>query len=334
MDNAPLYNTFVGIDIAKDKFDIAIRMPKGQFKHKIFANNEQGFNATYQWLTKHNGKSLITMEATNVYYEDLADFLYSKDLPIAVINPKTMPNFAKCLNLRNKTDKSDARMLAEYARIQADDIRLYQPKPENQRALLRQVRHLKRLNNMIIKTKLHLQTEKDEVCIELSQNIIAHIEKQIKLLENSIKSIIKNDEAMKCNAKLLQTIPAVGEKTVWVLLSHLGDCSQFKNAKEVVSFFGLTPVVRQSGSSLHTTVGISKAGHSNVRAALYAPAMNFACGRFKNREYAPFVNRLFAKGKPPKVVIVALMRKILTIAFAVLKNQTQFDATKLNLRVA
>ena len=289
---------------------------------------------SYQWLTKHNGKPLITMEATNVYYEDFADFLHSKHLSIAVINPKTTPNFAKCLNLRHKTDKADAQMLAEYARIQADNIRLYQPKPENQRALLRQVRHLKRLNNKMIELKLHLQTEKDEFCIEISKKIIAHIEEQMKLLENSIKSIIKNDEAMKRNAELLQSIPAVGEKTAWLLLSHLGDGSRFKNAKEVASFFGLTPVERQSGSSLHTTVGISKAGDSEVRAGLYAPVMNFACGRFKHKEYAPFVNRLFAKGKPPKVVIVALMRKIVTIAFAVLKNQTPFDATKLGFQAA
>ena len=313
---------------------MTIRMPTGQFKHKIFSNSDKGFDASYQWLTKNSGKSLITMEATNVYYEDLADFLHSKDLSVAVINPQITPNFAKCLNLRNKTDKADAKMLAEYARIQTDDIRLYQPKPENQRALLRQVRHLKHLNDTMIKLKLHLQTEKDEFCIETSQNIISHIEEQIELLENSIKSIIKNDEAMKRNAALLRTIPAVGEKTAWLLLSHLGDCSQFKNAKEVASFFGLTPVVRQSGSSLHTTVGISKAGHSEVRAGLYAPAMNFACGRFKDREYAPFVKRLFSKGKPPKVVIVALMRKIVTIAFAVLKSQTEFDVTKLGFQAA
>ncbi|MBQ9725815.1 MAG: IS110 family transposase, partial [Neisseriaceae bacterium] len=138
-----------------------------------------------------------------------------------------------------------------------------------------------------------------------------------------------NDETMKRNAELLQSIPAVGEKTAWLLLAYFGGGQRFKNGKEAASFVGLTPMRRQSGSSLNAVVGISKIGYSEVRAGLYAPAMNFACGRFKDREYAPFVKRLLSKGKPAKVVIVALMRKIVTIAFAVLKSQTTFDANKL-----
>lgn len=334
MDDTKLYNTFIGIDIAKKKFDVAICIENNKFKHKVFANNTQGFNDFYQWLMKFDGKMLFVMEATNIYYEDLADFLHSKDLSVAVINPKTMPNFSKCLNLRNKTDKVDAKALAEFARIQSDRIRLYEPKTKIERELLRKNRQLKHINNMIVKEKIRIQTMKDEYCIAVSKNVIAFLEEQEKLLEKEIKSTINSDETMKKNNELLRSIPAVGEKTAWSLLAHLGNGERFKNSKDAASFFGLTPMRRQSGSSLNAVVGISKIGHSDVRAVLYPPAMNFTCGQFKNREYEPFVKRLLSQGKPPKVVIVALMRKIVTIAFALLKSQTKFDATKLGFQAA
>ncbi|MBQ9259587.1 MAG: transposase [Neisseriaceae bacterium] len=176
MDDKALYNTFVGIDIAKNKFDIAILTKNNQFKHKVFAKNKQGFDEFYQWIMKFSGKKLSIMETTNVFYKDLADFLYDKQLSVVVINPKTMPNFANCLNLLNKTDKSDAKALAEYARMQADKLRLYEPKPEIERELLRKNRQLKHINDMIIKEKIRIQTMKDKDCISISQNIITHLE--------------------------------------------------------------------------------------------------------------------------------------------------------------
>lgn len=182
--------------------------------------------------------------------------------------------------------------------------------------MMRQLEHLKKQK---AQETVRLGMLKDDDCIQSSQKLIDFLSTEIKELEKQIALLVRQDKVLNGNFKLLKSIPAIGDLTAYWLLAYLASCG-FKNGKEAATFFGLTPMLRQSGSSVYAVCGISKIGHSDIRKALYAPAMNFACGRFKHKEYAPFVNRLFAKGKPPKVVIVALMRKIVTIAFAVLKN--------------
>ena len=113
------------------------------------------------------------------------------------------------------------------------------------------------------------------------------------------------------------------------LLSHLGDGSRFRNSKTAATYMGLTPIVKQSGDSLHIVSGISKMGSRDIRDVLYAPAMSYAFGPWKKRVYAPFVQRLTANGKAPKEVIVALMRKLVSIAQAVPQHQRPFDSALL-----
>ena len=142
----------------------------------------------------------------------------------------------------------------------------------------------------------------------------------------AIDGLIASDKTLKRNAKLLASIPAVGKLTVPWLLAYLGDGSKFKKAKQATSFAGLTPMIHQSGTSVEKKPRISKIGHSEIRKVLYMPAMGFAFGKYKNGAYQSFVTRLNSHGKPKMVVIVALMRKILSIAQAVLKNQQPFNA--------
>lgn len=328
------YTNFVGIDIAKAKFDVATRLQNGKFKHKVFANDKQGFDLFYQWVKQFDGKSYFLLEATNIYHFKLADFLYEKGVALSVINPQKTPHFAKIANLRSKTDKVDAKALADFAYCRHDRLRLYRPKPENERKLLNMMRQLEHLKTQKAQETVRLSMLMDADCIQLSLQVIDFLSIKIKEFEKEIDLFVQNDEQLKHRFKLLTSIPAVGKIMAYWFIAHLGDGSDFKNNKEAATFFGLTPMLRQSGSSVYAVCGISKIGHSDIRKALYSPAMNFACGRFKHKEYAPFVNRLFAKGKPPKVVIVALMRKIVTIAFSVLKNQTPFDATKLGFQAA
>ncbi|MCP2041404.1 transposase [Neisseria sp. HSC-16F19] len=137
--------------------------------------------------------------------------------------------------------------------------------------------------------------------------------------------MIRQDEDLKRNAKLLASIPGIGDQSVWCLLGHLGNGQRFRNGKAAATFFGLTPMVKQSGSSVYTVVGISKIGHSDVRKTLYMPAVSFSFGRWANGPYAPFVARLLKSGKSKNTIIVALMRKLVTIAQSVLKHQKPFD---------
>lgn len=265
------------------------------------------------------------MEATNIYHEALADFLYDKGCKVSVINPKCTPNFAKSANLRTKNDKVDAKLLAKFAHQNADDLRLYQPRPAKERELLHKTRQLDHLKAVVAKEAVRIQMLQDADCIALSQTLMAETKKLIKQLEQSIKSLIKNDEQLTHNAKLLTSIPAIGETSAWLLLAHLGNGQRFKNGKAAATFFGLTPMLKQSGSSVDTVVGISKIGHTDVRKALYAPAMSFTFGRWAGGVYDGFVQRLLKNGKAKKAIIVALMRKLVTIAQAVLRHQQPFN---------
>lgn len=316
---------FIGIDIAKAKFDVAVRINAKTFKHKVFDNHLQGFEAFYQWLTQFGEHFHLLMEATNIYHEALADFLYDKGFKVSVINPKCTPNFAKSANLRTKNDKVDAKLLAKFAHQNADDLRLYQPRPAKERELLHKTRQLDHLKAVVAKEAVRIQMLQDADCIALSQTLMAETKKLIKQLEQSIKSLIKNDEQLAHNAKLLTSIPAIGETSAWLLLAHLGNGQRFKNGKAAATFFGLTPMLKQSGSSVDTVVGISKIGHTDVRKALYAPAMSFAFGRWAGGVYDGFVQRLLKNGKAKKSIIVALMRKLVTIAQAVLRHQQPFN---------
>lgn len=323
--DTPLYNNFVGIDIAKLKFDVAIRLANNKFKHKVFANTTTGFDELIQWLQSFGQDFFFIMEATNTYHEALADFLHGKDFKVVVINPKCMPNFAKSSNLRSKTDKVDAKLLAEFACKNVNDLRLYQPRPADERALLCKVRQLDHLKSVVAKETVRMSMMTDADCIAISKAVIDDVNKRIKELKSVIKSLVKNNAAMTHNMKLLTGIPAIGEQSAWLLLAHLGDGTRFANGKAAATFFGLTPMIKQSGTSVHTVVGISKIGHRDVRKALFAPAMNFAFGRWANGVYAGFVQRLLNAGKAKMSVIVALMRKLVTIAQAVLKHQRPFN---------
>jgi transposase len=120
----------------------------------------------------------------------------------------------------------------------------------------------------------------------------------------------------------LDSIPGVGDKTIPWLLAYLGDGQRFSRGKQAAAFAGLSPQPFQSGSSVQGRSRISKAGHTDLRRILFMPALA-TYGR--KRAFIPFIDRLKASGKAPMSIIVALMRKILTIAQAVLKSQQPFN---------
>ena len=268
------YKTFIGIDIAKIKFDVAVLLENGKFKHKVFRNDSEGFMALQSWLNDFGNNMLVVMEATNIYHRKLADFLFNEGFSVVVSNPKCMPNFAKSANLRSKTDKVDAKLLAQFAHTYADKLRLYQPKPADEAKLQALVRQLEHLKKQRAAENVRIQMLDDCLCIEITESLIEHYDRIVNDTEQEIKKLVKNNASLQQNMKLLLSIPGIGETTAWMLLAHLGDGSRFQNGKKSATFFGLTPMLKQSGSSLRTVVGISKIGHSDVRKALYAPAMN------------------------------------------------------------
>ena len=252
----------------------------------------------YRGSTKHlQICTFCLMEATNVYWEPLAYYLNAKGITVSVINPKCIKGYANSLNIRSKTDIVDAKLIARYCAKEQPQAWL--PPKELNRGLLLKLRQLE-----------HLKGQHQS--------------------EQARKTMLRDCDAIaSCQRTLdfLASIPAVGKLTVPWLLGYLGDGSKSKKSKQARSFAGLTPMIHQSGTYVEKKPRISKIGHSEIRKVLYMPAMGFAYCKYKEGAYQTFVNRLNSHGKPKTVVIVALMRKILSIAQAVLKSQQPFDAT-------
>jgi transposase len=311
--------SIIGIDIAKAKFDIAL-IQNDKFRVKVCKNTPEGFHQLIEWLNKHGVYHVhATMEATGTYWEALAEFLVDAGHQVSVVNPVRIANYAKSIMQRGKTDVQDARLIARFCERERPE--LWQPTPKSQRELLAMVRQLQHLTDCLQAERNRLPISR----ISIQASIDAHIrfiEQQIKDLERQIKQHINSDPTLKHNRELLLSIPNIGEKSMAHLLAYLGDGTRFERSNQATAFAGLTPRRFESGSSVHGKSRISKQGHADIRHILFMPALgNYGM----KRAFVPFMERLKAAGKAPKEIIVAIMRKLLAIAQAVLKSQTPFN---------
>lgn len=320
MDSIIKETHFLGVDIAKHKYDVALIL-NGKFKNKVFDNTEAGFTALADWLTQHQVTHVhACMEATGAYWEALATYLADAGQYVSVVNPAQISAYAKSVLQRGKTDVQDARLIARYC--EREQPMLWQPAPASQRALLQLVRQLQHLNESYQAEQNRLKTSTGVVHASIAETA-DFLAKQIKQLSTQIDQHIDQDATLKQNHALLDSIPGIGDKTAPWLLAYLGTGERFGRGKQAAAFAGLTPRPWQSGSSIHGKSRISKTGHTDLRRILFMPALA-TYGRKK--AFVTFVARLKASGKTPKEIVVALMRKIITIAQAVLKSQTPFNA--------
>jgi transposase len=320
MDSTIKETHFLGVDIAKHKFDVALIL-NGKFKNKVFENTEAGFTALIQWLTSHQVSHVhVCMEATGVYWEALATYLADAQHKVSVVNPAQISAYAKSVLQRGKTDVQDARLISRFC--ERERPTLWQPAPANQRALLQLVRQLQHLNESYQAEQNRLKTSTGDVYTSIADTV-DFLSEQIKQLSTKIDQHIDQDPTLKQNHALLDSIPGIGDKTAPWLLAYLGTGERFGRGKQAAAFAGLTPRPWQSGSSIHGKSRISKTGHTDLRRILFMPALA-TYGRKK--AFVAFIERLKANGKTPKEIVVALMRKIITIAQAVLRSQTPFNA--------
>lgn len=315
MDNTHI----IGIDIAKLKFDVAL-MINGKVKDKTFKNTPEGFAELTLWLTQHKVSHIhACMEATGIYWEELATHLAEQNHEVSVINPAQIAAYGKSVLQRGKTDIQDARLIARFCERERPTA--WQPAPLEQRQLLQLVRQLQHLNECHQAESNRFGTCSSVVKPSV-QAALDFFEAQIKVLTKQIDAHIENHPNLKRDSALLDSIPGVGAKTAPWLLAYLGDGTRFCRGKQAAAFAGLSPCQHQSGTSVNGRSHISKAGHADLRRVLFMPALA-TYGRKK--AFVPFVQRLQASGKRPKEIIVALMRKIITIAQAVLRSQTAFN---------
>lgn len=312
----------VGLDIAKQKVDVCLRLGNGKYRNKVVKNNASGFEELVQWLARHGAEAAahICMEATGPYWEAIAEHLSDAGHVVSVVNPAQIKAFGGVLGVRSKTDVADARVIAEYCASQ---------RPEAWTAPTKEVRVLRALvarrDSLIalrVQEEVRLQVAHESVRASI-ESVLGILRQQIKEIEERIRQHIDDDPTLGEQRRLLDSVPGLGDATIPVLLSHYGGPVRFDTAKQAVAFAGLDVRHYESGSSVRGRPHLSKRGNTRLRKSLYMPAVvTMRCTAW-GRE---FTKRLLASGKTKMVVIGALMRKLVQIAFAILRTGKPFDA--------
>lgn len=309
----------LGIDISKQKFDCAVLID-GKVKHKTCKNSAEGFEALALWLERQGiGKVHACLEATGNYGEDLATYLHEAGHIVSVVNPARIKGFAQSEMMRTKTDKLDAALIARFCLAMNPDP--WTPPPPEIRALRALVRRVDSLIDMRSQEKNRIGTAHESVLAMIREHIV-YLDEEIEKIRQQINDLIGRNPHLKRRKELLSSIPGIGKATIPHILAELDDLDKFNHVREMVAFIGLAPKETLSGSSIKGKPRLCKIGHARLRKALYMPALvSIQC----NPVMIDFYNRLKDKGKNGKVIVCAIMRKLVHVIFGVLKSGKKYD---------
>jgi len=272
------------------------------------------------WLKKFGISQVqACLEATGNYGEDLAIYLHEAGHLVSIVNPARVKGFAQSELIRTKTDKIDAGIIARFCLAMKPEPWI-PPSPEV-RLLRALVRRADSLIDMLTQEKNRLATAHESV-IPLIKDHMGYLNKEIKKVRNQIADLIDQKPNLRQKKELLVSIPGIGKATIAVILAELDNLEKFNHVRELVAFIGLAPRETLSGSSIKGKPRLCKVGHVRLRKALYMPALvSIQC----NPVMMAFYNRLKAKGKNGKLIVCAIMRKLVHIIFGILKSGKKFD---------
>lgn len=311
----------LGIDIAKRKFDVALLIADKMTVGK-FDNTPKGFANLEGWLVKYGVERVhACLEATGTYGDALAEHLYHAGHVVSLVNPARIKGFGQSELSRTKTDRTDAQLIARFCSAMKPEP--WQPLTPEVKELRALVRRLDELKSMHTQETNRLESA-DAVVRPSIQDMIDHIDVRILQVTRQIRDHIDRHPDLRGKRDLLETIPGIGPGTSAMILAEFGDVSRFQDAGQMASFCGLTPRQRQSGTSVRGRSMLSKTGSSRIRHALYMPALSAI--RY-NPVIRAFRARLLANGKHKMVIVGAVMRKLVYLAYGVLKSGRPFDPT-------
>jgi transposase len=298
-----------------------LKQPAGKWKTKAVANNPDGFIELRAWLSKHSVTiAHVCMEATGIYWERLAEHLADHGFAVSVVNPAQIKAFGGALGVRTKTDAVDAKLIAEFCATA--NPRLWQPASKSVRGLRALVGRREALVELRTQELNRLEVAATDAVRQSIEQVIAHLDQQIQQIERQIAKDVDDDPTLREQRDLLASIPGVGPATTAMFLSHYGGELRFEKTRQAVAFAGLDTKKHESGSSVHGKPRLSKRGHSGIRRALYMPAL---VAMSRTQWGKAFSKRLLEAGKPKKLILGALMRKIVAIAYGVLKSGKPFS---------
>jgi transposase len=304
-------NLMVGIDVSKKNFDIALPNQKGYLSQQ-YSNDVKGFKQLLKALPP--GVQCV-MEATGPYYLRLATYLYLNGIKVSVVNPLVIKRFSQMRLLRAKTDKADAKMIAEYGK--AEQPALWKPS-EGYLLELQQLETVleqygRQHTAMLNQQEAFIQSGAiNKTVLQSLNQSLKHLEKQCKRVEERMKELIEqqhNDLLIR-----LSSIPGIGNQTAIMLIAITGGFKKFTTSKQLSSYIGICPRIVESGTSVKGKGKICKLGMSRIRRLLYlctwsAIKWNSTCKEM--------YERMISRGKPKMVALIAVANKLLRQAFAI-----------------
>ena len=312
----------LGIDIAKAKFEVALLTPDGKRRRKSCPNTPAGFAQLAAWLQRYDVTHVhACLEATGTYGDALATWLYDAGHRVSVVNPAIMHAYARTQLTRSKTDQIDAELIAHFTATQQPPA--WAPPALEIRQLQALVRRLDALQGMHTQEANRLAAGVGVAAVRASiEAVLAHLDAQIALVRQLIRDHIDQHPGLRGQRNLLTTIPGIGDATAAVLLAELFD-KPFTRARQAAAYAGLVPRLHESGT-LRGRARLSKVGPGRLRKALYFPAVTaLRC----NPTIRAVRDRLHAARKPTMVIIGAAMRKLIHLAYGVLKSQKAYTPT-------
>ena len=311
----------LGIDISKADFHAELLSDRGAAR-KTFPNSSKGFEQLDRWLRNRNVERVhACMEATGSLWDALATHLHEGGHVVSVVNPARTKAYAQSELLRAKTDQVDAAMIARFCQAQKPSA--WTPPPPEVRKLQSLSRHLEHLKTARAVELTRLQTP--HLMKEVSQSIkglIKRLDEEIEVIEELIARHFDDHPDLRGKRDLLLSVPGIGETTATAILAEIPEIDRFENAKAVAAYAGLTPRIHTSGSSVRGGPRLCKTGNARLRKALYLPAIT---AMRHNPLLKEFALRLAEAGKHKMKIIGAVMRKLLALAYGVLKNRAPFN---------
>lgn len=309
----------LGVDIAKTKFDVAFYLPGGALHQYTFANDSTGFAELLDWLkARLKGLELhVGIEATGSYWIALAIKLHEQGYRVSLLNPAYVKAHGRSAGSRTKTDRSDARLIADY--IAKHDCERWEPLP----AELEELRELMRFQADVLQLTLAASQRAEGLRTTLARQFQSELTRWLKAFGKrvlaSARTHVRQHAALQQQVNCLQSIPGVGELTALRLVSEL---PRGRSARSVAAWAGLTPRQHESGTSVHRPARLCKQGSDYIRTSLYWPAITAlrCCPAMQ-----AFAKRLQQAELNPMQIIAAAMHKLLRWAVGVLNSENNFD---------
>ena len=292
---------YIGIDISKRFFDVCFGVD-GKVEH---------FDYTKQEVKKCAGKivkyqpALVVLEATGGYEIELAAELQAKGLAVAIVNPRRIRDFARAVGRLAKTDKIDAQIIAKYASAikPLASVKI----ASNARKIKALIARRSQLVAMRTAESNRLEHDFDKEVSKSIKQVIGFIEKQLDKVEADIKKLIDHDPDMKNKAKLIKTMPGIGDITAFMIVSELPELGRL-NRRQIASLVGVAPINRDSGTFRGKRM--TGGGRKFVRAKFFMPTL---VAIQHNAVIKKYYQRLLGNGKTKMTAVVACMRKLLVI---------------------